>query len=520
MRKISVRLSVAFLFLATLPLACTSSPGPSATGSGGSAGSSARTGGAGGGASSTGGASGGSSSTGSGGSTSTGGGSGTSDATGGSSATGGEATGGIATGGGGGSSDATGGSGGTGGNATGGYAGGMSTGGGGGTSAPDGGTGGDQGDAKDGPGIAEDGGDDTPTGDDGGGGEAGASCTDQAQNGAETDVDCGGGTCTKCGSGMMCTIDDDCRSGSCASDKCADAFAATAPVTQSGNMWRITLGTVIFEVDSAVAGKIATFSIDGTDVVVKNMAATGSVFWTSPQSDWNWPPPAEMDTTAYIPSASGNVLTMTGPLGADNLSISKRYWGNFDHQAVTIEYTIHNGNSAAVSKAPWEITRVYPGGLTFFPNSEPAVRLGDASFSIVPSTSAQGALWFKYNSSDFTTNVKGGADGLEGWAAHIACGTGLQGNWSYPNCTKSPILIKQWTDIPAASAAPAEKEVEIYADGGHSYVEFEQQGAYQSIPAGGSAVWTMHWLLRYLPITVAPTAGSAALLTWVRGQLL
>jgi hypothetical protein len=212
---------------------------------------------------------------------------------------------------------------------------------------------------------------------------------------------------------------------------------------------------------------------------------------------------------------------MTGPVGSDKLSISKRYWGNLDHQAVTIEYTIHNGNSAAVLKAPWEITRVYPGGLTFFPNSEPAVRLGDASFSIVPLTSAQGVLWFKYNSSDFTTsNVKGGADGLEGWAAHIACGTGLQGNWSYPNCTSSPILIKEWTDIPASAAAPAEKEVEIYADVGHSYVEFEQQGAYQSIPAGGTVVWTMHWLLRYLPSTVAPTAGSAALLTWVRGQLL
>jgi hypothetical protein len=30
----------------------------------------------------------------------------------------------------------------------------------------------------------------------------------------------------------------------------------------------------------------------------------------------------------------------------------------------------------------------------------------------------------------------------------------------------------------------------------------------------------MHWLLRYLPSTVPPTPGSAALMTWVRGQLL
>jgi hypothetical protein len=280
-------------------------------------------------------------------------------------------------------------------------------------------------------------------------------------------------------------------------------------------------------VDPANSGKVATFSIDGTDVVAKNMASTGSVFWTSPQDEWyttptqTWPPPTEMDGAAYTPSTSGNVLTMTGPVGSDKLSISKRYWGNVEQQAVTLEYTIHNNNSDAVSKAPWEITRVYTGGLTFFPNSEPAVKLGDASFGPVPFTSAQDALWFKYSLSDFTaiSSVKGGADGLEGWAAHIACGTGLERSWAYPNCTKSPILIKEWTDIPAAAAAPAEKEVEIYALQ-NSYEEFEQQGAYQSIPAGGTVVWTMHWLLRYLPSDVAPTAGSAALLTWVRGQLL
>ena len=504
MRKIGVRLCVAFLLLSVLPPGCTSAPSSSAKGSGGSGGSSAQTGG-GGGTSLTGGGSGGSSSTGSGGSTDTGGGSGTLDVTGGSSGTGGDATGGPTE---------TGGASGAGGDAIGG----MSTGGGGGTLTPDGGTDApsdDQGDGQDGPegDVAGGSGDDTLPADDGGEGETGASCTDKAQNGAETDVDCGGGICSKCGSGMMCTSDDDCRSGSCASGRCADAFAATAPVTQSGNLWRLTLGTVVFEVDSAVAGKIVTFSIDGTDVLVDNMGSTGSVFWTSPQSDWVWPPPPAMDTLAYTPSTRDNVLIMTGPVWGGGLSVTKRHWGNVEHQAVTIEYALKNGTSAAITKAPWEITRVYPGGLTFFPNGDQAARLGDPSFLVVPFTSSQGALWFKYKTSEFYQDVKGGADGLEGWAAHIACGIGLE-----KTCATSPIFIKQWTDT--NTPAPGEREVEIYANAGHNYVEFEQQGAYQSIPAGGTMVWTMHWLLRKLPGTVAPTAGSAALLTWVRGQLL
>jgi hypothetical protein len=325
---------------------------------------------------------------------------------------------------------------------------------------------------------------------------------------------------------MKCAGDSDCRTGTCTAGKCLDGFAATATVTQNGNLWRIALGTVIFEVDQSSAGKVYTLSIDGTDVVAKNIAATGSAFWTSPQSEWGlangqtWPPPSEMDTSAYTPSSKDNILTMTGPAWGGGLSISKRYWGNLEHQAVTLEYTIHNGTTAAVSKAPWEITRVYAGGLDFFPNGDAWIKQGDASFSIVPVTTSQGAVWFNDNATSYTSNIKGGADGLEGWAAHIACGTGLKRTCA--TGAASPILIKQWTDTPAADETvnPTEREVEIYVDQSNTYEEFEQQGLYQPIPAGGTLVWTMHWLLRYLPSTVAPTPGSEALMTWVRGQLL
>ena len=34
-------------------------------------------------------------------------------------------------------------------------------------------------------------------------------------DGAETDVDCGGSTCGKCGVNKVCAADSDCRAGSC-----------------------------------------------------------------------------------------------------------------------------------------------------------------------------------------------------------------------------------------------------------------------------------------------------------------
>lgn len=45
-------------------------------------------------------------------------------------------------------------------------------------------------------------------------------CDDMAQNGAETDVDCGGAACPACGPGLACVIDSDCAGGSCVGNTC------------------------------------------------------------------------------------------------------------------------------------------------------------------------------------------------------------------------------------------------------------------------------------------------------------
>jgi hypothetical protein len=426
-----------------------------------------------------------------------------------------------ASGGNGGGSTAKGGSGGS---ATGGASGGSSAGSGG---SGDGGSGAGNGGAVGGAGGTSPGGagGSNPGGPDGGNDDAepAATCTDKLTNGNETDSDCGGATCPKCGAGKLCKADSDCKSGSCSSGKCADPFAPTGTVTSNGNLWKITAGAMTLEVQTGGA-KVVTYSLDGTNSLVINSGSTGSVFWIAPQSEWSasgWPPPSEMDeNTTFTAMSKDGVLAMTGPTGTDGLSITKRFWANTEHQTVTLEYTFKNGSTAEIKKAPWEISRVYPGGLTFFPYGETPEKLAGTCncFLEVPFTTTDGIAWFKYQKSTFTQDIKGGADGLEGWAAHINCGAGLEQACTSTFGTKSMVLIKEWDD--STTQAPGEKEVEIYANAGHNYVEFEQQGNYQAVPAGATVVWTMHWMLRYLPTTIAPTAGSAELVKWVRSQLL
>ncbi len=60
---------------------------------------------------------------------------------------------------------------------------------------------------------------------DGGVDMSSVTCKDAVQNGSETDVDCGGGTCPKCPLGKMCLMPADCQSGVCTGNKCVPGMA-------------------------------------------------------------------------------------------------------------------------------------------------------------------------------------------------------------------------------------------------------------------------------------------------------
>ena len=58
-----------------------------------------------------------------------------------------------------------------------------------------------------------------------------ATCHDGKQNGHETDIDCGGGTCPRCGDGKACHVANDCVSGTCTDGQCVTCM----PTYQCGS---------------------------------------------------------------------------------------------------------------------------------------------------------------------------------------------------------------------------------------------------------------------------------------------
>jgi hypothetical protein len=276
---------------------------------------------------------------------------------------------------------------------------------------------------------------------------------------------------------------------------------AVTPTCDATDVCTFAWGAYKFVVDGGNGARIIEFSLSGTNAILSEAAACaagaadyGATFWPSPQNGdggWGWPPIAEIDTGPYTVSVVGSALHMTSGSftvisGDPTMTVEKVFSVNAASGVVTIDYMFHNTGTAPISVAPWEITRVAAGGLTFFPNptSAPATS-GCSSFTPQPVTTLDGYTFFADDAATFadasTDQGKFCTDGgSKGYEAH------LSGN---------QLLVQAWSDVPASENVPGEGEDEFYTDPSLSYEEMENQGPYSAIAAGSSSSWTVRWSL-------------------------
>ncbi len=287
---------------------------------------------------------------------------------------------------------------------------------------------------------------------------------------------------------------------------------STAMWTMSAGKYQLNLGSTFLEIDPVNGARITALRVGGVsgqnllaDSTVTGQADNwGSTFWPSPQT-WPWPPTDANSINAIntLPftvamDATANTLTLTSAVNAavPKLQVIKKFSADAAKEAIQIDYTVTNGGSAAVTTAPWEVTRVPPGGITFYPLS------GEPFYHGTPPLKTQdvaGVTWYKHDPTDMTL-YKMFADGNGGWMAHA---------------DGDLLLIKTFPDITQAQAATNEAEIEIYA--APMYEEMETQGAVQTLAMGESLHWTVRWYARKL---AAPAAiGSADLVAYVQNQI-
>jgi hypothetical protein len=289
----------------------------------------------------------------------------------------------------------------------------------------------------------------------------------------------------------------------------ADAGGAVmleTPVVR-GDRCVLAFGTTTMEVAAAQGGRITSLRLGAIELLTGpgvNAINYGSTFWTSPQADWGWPPIAAIDSAAFSVVASAdtecalqgmNVADAAHP-NVDGIAIEKRFSADLAAQALVVKYTIANRGTSARRLAPWEITRVAPGGLTFYASD--SAPTGDRK----PATTiAAGCVWLEHAAS-IAVDSKLFGDG-KGWLAHVT--------------PDNVLLLKVFDDVAPGAAANGEAEIELYTGAG--YDEIEAQGSYAEIQPGAARDWTVRWYLRALPSGVTRSAGNAELVALVEGLL-
>ncbi len=270
---------------------------------------------------------------------------------------------------------------------------------------------------------------------------------------------------------------------------CSTERVTSRLIAEDRRLYKIQLGNQALGIDPAIGGRINSLTLDGKDFLTDSAVNDfnwGSTFWFSPQSDWKWPPSAEIDNKPYQVKIDKSTVILQSPADPKTgLEVTKKISAKGKSQSFRIQYTIHNPSKKTQKVAPWEVTRVQTNGIALFPIGKGERRGGLVPFTI----ERDGISWFAYHTDQLP--LKGDrqlySDGSEGWLAELNDGM---------------VLIKKFKDTPMEKTAPNEGEIEWYASPvvpGKSYVEIEHQGPYETLQPGGSMLWEVEWILRKLP---------------------
>lgn len=279
-------------------------------------------------------------------------------------------------------------------------------------------------------------------------------------------------------------------------------------ITQKGAVYTITQGGTRLDVNANIGGRISSLKIDGVELLLTADQAGnpvwGSTFWSSPQSEWSWPPIEALDMAPYAVSVSNNRIVLTSKTDpGTGYQFIKSYGINAEKKCISIIYSIYNKSNVEKNIAGWEVTRFRPTGMAFFPQGNTDSSSG--IFYPLPVEHVGDLTWAEYRPQALLQNHhKLMTDGKEGWVAYTSAGK---------------ILVKEFADVPVELIVAGEGEIELFANYEKTFWEIDQQGVLTKLAPGEHLDWEVRWHTRTLPESVPATLGSEELVNYVRGVL-
>ncbi len=261
-----------------------------------------------------------------------------------------------------------------------------------------------------------------------------------------------------------------------------------------------------------LAGRVTQLTYRGVDIYVGpdvNPNNWGATYWTSPQSDWGWPPVVEVDSAPYAAMpASNRPIALCSPvarIGSREFVVEKEFAPGPHPGSIDAFYTIRNVGNDTFDMANWEIARVPGGGLTFFPTGDHELT-PIAPHQAMPTEKAFGCTF--YDHSQFTVGAcqKLHADGRHGVLVHVQ-----------QSSLGVLCIFKLFLDTAGKAQAPGEGECEIFANDDGKYVEIEVQGPYAKIAPGQRSTFCVRTVVVPLP-NAAFLTQRADLVRWALAE--
>lgn len=270
----------------------------------------------------------------------------------------------------------------------------------------------------------------------------------------------------------------------------------------SKKVFELKAGKTIMRI-SVNGGRIISYKLGEKEILTQAAEHEnfGSTLWTSPQSDWGWPPYDVLDNQEYEVEHKDGLLKMTSKPDYKSGFQMIKIWKVLDKQKIQIDYQIKNISGNPKSIAAWDVSRVPCGGLAFFPDGE----MGNVPESkLKVSLKQSGINWISIDKKPKDEHQKLFSTAKEGWLAYALNGL---------------LLVKQFPDTKPENYSPHQGEVEIYVNKEKLYLELENHGSYQLLQPGESLNYKQIWFLIPIPETLKIQAGNQELYGLVRAKL-
>jgi len=262
---------------------------------------------------------------------------------------------------------------------------------------------------------------------------------------------------------------------------CFLPFAACSDVDQADPLTPVTItrGEISLTVDPALGGRISSLTFGGRELLQTTRDSAnlhwGSIAWSSPQADWDWPPPAAFDSEPFTLTELGEKrLLLEGPLdSASQLRMRKRYVLGPDSD-IGLTYWLTYEGATSTTVALWENTRLPYAGRFEFGAADSVAYRGQPPVLEQPDST----LYVLHIDERQTAAGKLSTDLPLGYADWIHDGIRLR---------KHSVVTERYR------TAPGQGPLELYVDPVERFAEFELQGDYRRLGPGESSNLRAKW---------------------------